>query len=110
MTQPIIQVSGLSAAFGEHRVLEGVHLSVDPGEIVVIVGESGCGKSTLLKHMVGILTPQAGSVTIDGVDVHAADDEERMELQKRIGVLFQGSALLGSLSVGENVALPLFEH
>ncbi|MBU2489876.1 MAG: ATP-binding cassette domain-containing protein [Proteobacteria bacterium] len=106
----IIRVEGLTAAFGDQVVLQNVSLSVDEGEIVVIVGESGCGKSTLLKHIIGLIRPAAGRVTVDGVDVHRAGDQELFELQKRIGVLFQGSALLGSLTVGENVALPLLEH
>ncbi len=106
----IIRVEGLSAAFGDRVVLADVSFSVDEGEIVVIVGGSGCGKSTLLKHVVGLATPSAGRVILDGVDVHRAGERELSALRNRIGVLFQGAALLGSLTVGENVALPLFEY
>ena len=82
-------------------------LEVFDGEILCIIGGSGCGKSTLLKHMIGLLRPAAGRVLIGKTDIAAADDEELNRIRKEIGVLFQSDALLGSMTLGENVALPL---
>lgn len=107
---PIIRVENLTAGYGETVILKDVSFTVERGEVVVLVGGSGCGKSTLLKNMIGLLPPLGGKVVIDGVDVNGSNEKEYMLLLKRIGVLFQGSALLGSLTVGENVALPLAEH
>ncbi|MBI5843954.1 MAG: ATP-binding cassette domain-containing protein [Deltaproteobacteria bacterium] len=104
---PIIKVENLTAGYGETVILKDVNFTVERGEVVVLVGGSGCGKSTLLKHMIGLLPPISGKIVIDGVDVARAGEKEYRLLLKRIGVLFQGAALLGSLTVGENVALPL---
>lgn len=97
----------LTARFGEETILENVSLEVFQGEILCIVGGSGCGKSTLLKHMIGLIRPAAGRVLVGGVDIAAADDDELNLIRKKIGVLFQSDALLASMTLGENVGLPL---
>jgi phospholipid/cholesterol/gamma-HCH transport system ATP-binding protein len=106
----LIEVEQLEAWYGRRRVLHGVDFSVAPGEIRVIMGGSGSGKSTLLRHLLGLQRPLSGSVRLFGVDLRTASDRELLDVRKRIGVSFQGGALLTSLSVGENVALPLREH
>jgi phospholipid/cholesterol/gamma-HCH transport system ATP-binding protein len=87
-----------------------VDLNVSPGESVAIIGRSGTGKSVLLKHVVGLMTPDAGTVRVEGVDVPSLGTTELLTLRKRMGMLFQGGALFDSLTVGENVGLPLHEH
>jgi len=108
--QPIIKVSGLIKRFGDRTVLDGVNLEVRPGETMVIMGGSGCGKSTLLRHMIGSMRPEGGSVELFGHDLAALDDEDMDEMRKRFGILFQSGALFNSMTVGDNVALPLREH
>jgi phospholipid/cholesterol/gamma-HCH transport system ATP-binding protein len=105
--ETVIVVDGLTARFGRETILENVSLDVCRGEVLCIVGGSGCGKSTLLKEMIGLLRPTAGRVLVGGTDIAAADDEELNRIRKGIGVLFQSDALLGSMTLGENVALPL---
>ncbi len=100
-------MEGLTARFGETTILENVNLKVFRGEILCIVGGSGCGKSTLLKQMIGLIRPAAGRVMIGGTDIAAVDDEELNRIRRGIGVLFQSDALFGSMTLGENVALPL---
>ncbi|MBL7220736.1 MAG: ABC transporter ATP-binding protein [Phycisphaerae bacterium] len=107
---PVIKVSDLTKSFGDTKVLRGVDLEVYPGETMVIMGGSGCGKSTLLRHMIGSLMPDRGSVELFGQDICRLGDRPLDEIRKRFGVLFQSGALLNSLTVGENVALPLKEH
>jgi phospholipid/cholesterol/gamma-HCH transport system ATP-binding protein len=107
---PLIEVEKLEAWYGRRRVLHGVDFSVNPGEIRVIMGGSGSGKSTLLRHLLGLQRPVGGSVKLLGVDLGTASDRELNDVRRRIGVSFQGGALLTSLTVGENVALPLREH
>lgn len=109
-TAPLIQVDQLDAWYGRRQVLFGVDFMVEPGEIRVIMGGSGSGKSTLLRHLLGLQRPAAGRVQLFGVDLARASERELLDVRKRIGVSFQGGALLTSLSVGENVALPLREH
>jgi phospholipid/cholesterol/gamma-HCH transport system ATP-binding protein len=104
---PIIVVEGLTAGFGETKILENVNLKVLRGEILCIVGGSGCGKSTLLKHMIGLIRPDSGRVMVGGDDIAAVDDEWLNRIRRGIGVLFQSDALFGSMTLGENVALPL---
>jgi phospholipid/cholesterol/gamma-HCH transport system ATP-binding protein len=106
----LIEVGKLEAWYGRRRVLHGIDFSVAPGEIRVIMGGSGSGKSTLLRHLLGLQRPVAGSVRLFGVDLRTASERQLLEVRKRIGVSFQGGALLTSLTVGENVALPLREH
>ena len=103
-------VKGLVARYGERTILDGVDLTVRRGEIRVVLGGSGSGKSTLLKHCIGLLTPAAGRVEVLGEPLLGLEGPERVALLRRIGVLFQYGALLGSITVRENVALPLREH
>ncbi|MBI5510307.1 MAG: ATP-binding cassette domain-containing protein [Deltaproteobacteria bacterium] len=111
MTHPLsVEVRGLVARYADTEVLHGVDLEVRRGEVHVIVGGSGCGKSTLLRHIIGLLRPAAGSVRLLGVDQASADEPEWERVLQRIGVLFQGGALINSLSLFDNVALPLRER
>jgi len=107
---PIISVTGLCAWFGRRQVLHDVDFRVDAGEIRVIMGGSGSGKSTLLRHLLGLLRPRKGEVSILGVDVAHAESRTLIDLRRQMGVSFQGGALFTSMSVGDNVALPLREH
>ncbi|MGB0135023.1 ABC transporter ATP-binding protein [Dokdonella sp.] len=107
---PLIEVEKLEAWYGKRRILHGVDFSVNAGEIRVIMGGSGSGKSTLLRHMLGLNRPVAGTVKLFGTDLANASDREKLDVRKRIGVSFQGGALLTSMTVGDNVALPLREH
>jgi phospholipid/cholesterol/gamma-HCH transport system ATP-binding protein len=108
--EPIIQVENVSVRYGSRVVLENVSIGVSPSEISVILGPSGCGKTTLLKTMVGLLTPFSGCVKLFGHVLGELDSQETMTLLQRLGILFQNGALLGSLTVAENVALPLEMH
>ena len=108
-SQPIIRVEHLSAGFGEERVLDDVSLEIFRGEIFIILGGSGCGKSTLLKHLIGLLEPLSGKVIVNGIDMTTAEGSQLMKLRREMGVLFQSSALFGSMTLSENVALPLQE-
>ena len=105
----VISIRGVSMSYGARRVLDGVDLDVYRGEILVLLGGSGSGKSTLLKHVLGLAKPDAGSVTIDGVDITCCSPSELGAVRRRIGVAFQAAALFNSLSVEDNVALPLRE-
>lgn len=108
--EPLIDVKGLEAWYGKRRILSEVDFRVDAGEIRVIMGGSGSGKSTLLRHLLGLHQPTAGSIRLLGLDVTQASAREMQAVRRKIGVSFQGGALLTSLSVGDNVALPLREH
>jgi phospholipid/cholesterol/gamma-HCH transport system ATP-binding protein len=108
--RPLIEVEKLEAWYGRRRVLHGIDFSVNAGEIRVIMGGSGSGKSTLLRHLLGLQRPASGSVRLFGVDLRDASERQMLDVRKRIGVSFQGGALLTSMSVGDNVALPLREH
>ena len=110
MPEPSIVIDSVSKRLGGKQVLRGVNLSVAPGESVVIIGRSGTGKSVLLKHVVGLMHPDAGTVRVEGIDVPSLGVGELLELRKQMGMLFQGGALFDSLTVGENVGLPLREH
>ena len=99
-------IKGLERSFGNHLVLKGIDLDIDPGEIVVILGKSGAGKSVLLRHIIGLENPDAGSIKVAGEDVHNPDFSKHHVL----AMVFQSSALFNSLSVGENVGLYLREH
>lgn len=105
----IITVQGLVAEYGDTTILKDVDLEVYSGEILVILGGSGCGKSTLLKHVIGLYRPSRGRVLIEGLDVHAAAGDERMHLLRSFGVSYQTGALFGSMTLLENVRLPLEE-
>jgi len=107
---PIIEVVDLVHEFGERTVLNDISFNVHRGETLVIMGGSGCGKSTLLRHMIGSMKPTSGSVKIFGEEIAAMKEREIGRVRQRFGMLFQSGALLASLTVGENVALPLFQH
>ncbi len=108
--EPIIKVKDLVAGYGDSVILENISFNVYPGEIFVILGGSGCGKSTLLKHIIGLVRPLAGVITIDGDTVTEDDEETFKRIIRKIGVLYQSSALLGSMTLGENIALPIKEY
>lgn len=107
---PLIEVEKLEAWYGKRRILNSVDFCVNPGEIRVIMGGSGSGKSTLLRHMLGLNRPVSGRVKLFGTDIATASAREKLDVRKKIGVSFQGGALLTSMTVGDNVALPLREH
>jgi phospholipid/cholesterol/gamma-HCH transport system ATP-binding protein len=109
-TAPLIEVSALEAWYGRRRILHGIDFRVEAGEIRVIMGGSGSGKSTLLRHLLGLAKPRRGTVRLLGVDMGRASERELLAVRRQIGVSFQGGALLTSMSVGDNVALPLREH
>jgi len=108
--EPIIVVEDLVVRYGDRTVLDGVSFEVRQGEIFVILGGSGSGKTTLLRNLVGLMRPASGRILIKGNDFTAMSEDERIELRKKMGMSFQGSALLQSLSLADNVALPLREH
>jgi len=110
LPDPSIEIEGVWKRLGTKEVLRGVDLTVAEGESVVIIGRSGTGKSVLLKHVVGLIDPDRGAVRVDGQDVPALSVKELLDLRKRMGMLFQGGALFDSLSIAENVGLPLREH
>ena len=105
----IITVKGLTAAYGDEVSLENVSFEVRRGEVFVILGGSGCGKSTLFKHLIGLFPPAAGEVLIDGGNLTEAGPDERLRIIRRFGVMYQSGALFGSMTLGENVALPIEE-
>lgn len=107
---PFIEVRNLQAYYGSRHILKDVSLHVDRGEIFVIMGGSGSGKTTLLNHLLGLLTPHSGSVSILGHDLATQSPLERQRLRTKMGVAFQSGALFSSMSVGDNIALPLREH
>ena len=109
-TKPIIKVRHLVAGYGEDIILDDLSFDVSEGEIFAILGPSGCGKSTLLRHMVGLEIAASGQVFIDGVDIISCDEESFYRTLRKIGILFQSGALLGSMTISENVALPITEY
>lgn len=110
MSEPIIQIKDLHTKYGDLEVLKGITFDIYPNETMVILGRSGCGKSTLLRHIVGLQKPTQGEIIIKGVNLTQATEGERKQILKRTGMLFQGAALFNSMTIGENVALPLEEH
>lgn len=108
--EKVIEVRDLVAHYGERKILDGVSMDVYAGEIMVIIGGSGSGKSTLLRHVVALEQGTSGTVKILGRDPAALDAKEALALRKKIGVAFQGGALFSSMTVGENMMLPLYEH
>ncbi len=105
-----IEVTGLQTHYGEREILKSINVSVPKGKTSVILGGSGCGKSTLLKHLIGLLRPTKGKISINGRDIAVMEEKELNDVRKKMGVLFQGAALLNSMTVAENVALPIREH
>ncbi len=108
--EPIIKIVDVEKSFGKQKVLKKANLDIYPGKATVIVGGSGSGKSVLLKHMLGLLKPDSGQVLIRGKDIARMKKKELMEVRRDMGVLFQSSALFDSITVYENVALPLRER
>lgn len=106
----IIEIINVSKKLGGRPVLRDVSLSVEAGQILAVVGPSGVGKSTLIKHIVGLMKPDSGDVLVEGRSVVKARRRELDKIRESFGVVFQGAALLNSLTVAENVALPLVEH
>lgn len=108
--ETLIEVNNLHVSFGKRDVLCGVDLEVRRGETLVIMGGSGSGKSTILRCLIGALEPSRGKIRVFGSEIHKLSKEDLNAIRKRVGVLFQSGALYNSMSVGDNVALPLREH
>ena len=106
----MIVIEHLAKKFNGQPVLRDVSLSVDEGEILVVIGRSGCGKSVLLKHIIGLIKPDAGRIEVDGTDITVLNQKDIYEMRKKFGMVFQGSALFDSMTVGENLMLGLREH
>jgi phospholipid/cholesterol/gamma-HCH transport system ATP-binding protein len=107
---PVIEIKGLQTHYGSRQILHDIDLSIEAREIMVIMGGSGSGKSTLLRHLVGLETPTAGQISLLGVDIARASAMEILPVRRKIGVAFQGGALFSSMTVLENIMLPLYEH
>ncbi len=108
--EPVISLRDLRVSYGDREILHGISFDVVQGETLVILGGSGSGKSTLLRTLVGLEKPSAGQICIKGRDLAKTSAAEMDEIRRKIGMSFQGGALFGSMTVGENVALPLREH
>jgi phospholipid/cholesterol/gamma-HCH transport system ATP-binding protein len=109
-SEAMISLRNLRVSYGEREILHGISFDVKRGETLVILGGSGSGKSTLLRTLVGLEKPDSGEIWLKGKNLAAISDSEMDEIRKKIGMSFQGGALFGSMTVGENVALPLREH
>src|SRR5947208_15774975 len=107
---PIIEVTDLVRTFGDRAVLDDISFNVHRGETLVIMGGSGCGKSTLLRHTIGSMKPTSGSVKLFGEEITGMKEREIERVRLRFGLLFQSGALLASLTVADNAALPLKQH
>ncbi|MHB8579504.1 MAG: ABC transporter ATP-binding protein [Ignavibacteriaceae bacterium] len=105
----MIEINNLHKSFGDNKVLKGVNLTINKGETLVIIGRSGCGKSVLIKHIVGLIQPDSGFVRVEDQIVSELNVKSLYQLRKKFGFLFQGAALFDSMTVGENVSLPLDE-
>lgn len=108
--EAIIQVRDLVAQYGDDIILDRISFDIYEGEVFVVLGGSGCGKSTLLKHLIGLIQPHRGRVIIDGDDICRGDDAIFQRALRKIGVLYQSAALLGSMTIAQNVALPIQEY
>ncbi len=106
----MIEIKELRKSFGKKEILKGVNLKIKEGATTVIFGLSGSGKSTIIKHIVGLLQPNSGEITLNGQKITGLEGKELLELRKKIGFLFQSGALFDSMNVYENVAFPLREH
>jgi phospholipid/cholesterol/gamma-HCH transport system ATP-binding protein len=109
MADPMISVSGLTVVYGGRRVLDGVNLDVERGEVMALLGGSGSGKTTMLRHIIGLERPDAGTIRVRGVDINRCSAKELEAIRRTMGVAFQEAALLNSMSIEENVGLPLRE-
>jgi phospholipid/cholesterol/gamma-HCH transport system ATP-binding protein len=108
--EAVIGIRGLRKSFGPKLVLDSLDLDIVRGETLVVIGRSGCGKSVLLKHITGLVRPDAGEILFEGEDMTRFDRKKLFQMRMHFGMLFQGSALFDSMTVGENVALPLRKH
>jgi len=108
--QVVVEVRDLWKSFGDNHALRGVDLKLHDGETLVVLGPSGCGKSVLLKHIIGLLTPDRGSIIVEGRDITSMSRAELNAARQKFGMVFQGAALFDSMTIGENVGLPLREH
>jgi len=106
----MIEIQGVKKRFEDKPVLDGVNLSIARGDTLVIVGKSGCGKTVLLKSLIGLIRPEHGSILIEGRNIIGMRQKELYRVRKKFGMLFQGAALFDSMTVEENVGLPLMEH
>lgn len=102
-----IKLDELYKSFGTKKILQGVNLEINPGEILCIIGKSGTGKSVILKHLIGLMQPDSGNIFVDGINFTTADSNERFIIQNKFGVLFQGAALFDSMNIYDNVAFGL---
>jgi phospholipid/cholesterol/gamma-HCH transport system ATP-binding protein len=109
-SQPAIEVKGLEMAYGTYVLMRDIDFSVAAGEIMVIMGGSGCGKSTLLKYLIGLKEVEKGEIIYHGRSFSKASEKEMQEMQRTFGVLYQGGALWSSLTLAENIALPLEQY
>lgn len=109
MAEPIISVEGLTVEYDGKRVLNDISLEIESGEVMVLVGGSGSGKTTMLRHIIGLEQPTAGTIRIKGVDINRCSKEELMAIRRSMGVAFQECALFNSMSLEENIELPLHE-
>ena len=109
ISRSMIAVRGLTKSIGAQEILRGVDLDVAKGETLVIIGRSGGGKSVLLKHLVGLMTPDAGEIWIDGENIIGLSERRLAAIRRKVGILFQGGALFDSMNVEENIAFPLRE-
>ncbi len=106
----MIRFEEVTKSFGKRQILRGVNLEIEKGKTTVIFGVSGGGKSTIIKHMVGLLRPDSGVITIEGTRVDNADESTLREIRKKVGFLFQSGALFDSMNIRDNVAFPMIEH
>src|SRR5258708_26180313 len=109
-TGPVISVRDVVVSYDGRRVLDGINLDISRGETMVLLGGSGSGKSTLLRQIIGLEQPQFGQILVNGVDLAKSTPKDLKRLRRSIGVAFQSAALFNSMSVEDNVALPLREH
>jgi phospholipid/cholesterol/gamma-HCH transport system ATP-binding protein len=110
MERPHIEVRDLTAAYGERIIQQDLNFTVQRGDIFIIMGSSGCGKSTVLRHLIGLQQPTKGEVIINGVNFAQAHHQEQAQIKRSFGVLFQSGALFSSMTLAENIALPLSEY
>lgn len=106
----LLEVRGLSMRYGQRLIQENLNFHIFPGEVFIIMGGSGCGKSTLLYHLIGLLRPYAGEILLDGQNLWEQDSEQRARLMRQLGFLYQKAGLWSSMTLAENIALPLREY
>lgn len=106
----MIRFENVTKSFGKREILRGVNLEIEKGKTTVIFGVSGGGKSTIIKHIVGLLKPDSGTITVDGIRVDNADETTLRSIRTKVGFLFQSGALFDSMNIRENVAFPMREH